>query len=97
MKIKFNTDELGTPTLFLGDNAFIEFLNDWSQFIGDWNWITFTFCDCHIEKDMFVGGWEFVIQILGLGLRFRLNDPESEGIKEMNRRIDEIDKSSEEK
>ena len=47
-------------------------------------------------KDIMCGGYEFEFVIFGLGFRIIINNPNSEGYKELERRIDEYKEDKEE-
>jgi hypothetical protein len=55
------------------DRLLIEFINDWAQFHGTWNWYTFTLINIEFENDVMCHGYEFYFVILGLGFRIRYN------------------------
>lgn len=78
--------------LHFGDNAFIQFVNEWPQFWGKYNWYDFTLIMIRFEKDLMLTGYEFEFVILGLGFRIRINDPDGEGYKEVMSRADDAKK-----
>ena len=55
------------------DRFLIEFINDWKQLTGKWNWYTFTFINIEFENDIMSHGYEFYFVVLGLGIRIRYN------------------------
>jgi hypothetical protein len=55
------------------DRLLIEFVNDWRQLVGSWNWYTFTLINIEFENDVMTHGYEFYFVILGLGIRIRYN------------------------
>ncbi len=55
------------------DNFFVNFINEWCQFAGEFNWYTFTFLELQFENEKMTGGAEFVFIVLGLGFRVRWN------------------------
>jgi len=57
------------------DRWIFEFINEWKQLIGSWNWYTFTFINIEIENDLFTHGVEFLFIVLGFGFRIRYNKP----------------------
>jgi len=54
-------------------NHFIEFINEWFQGWGKWNWYDFTLIEISFINDIMVPGYEFIFIILGLGFRLRIN------------------------
>jgi len=54
-------------------NSFIHPINQWEQFWGKWNWYDFTLIEISAENDISAPGYEFLIIILGLGFRLRIN------------------------
>lgn len=57
----------------LTKNSFIEIICEWSQIIGNYNWYSFTFFHLYFEDEVWTGGFEAELIILGVGLRFRWN------------------------
>lgn len=59
----------------LKERISIQFINEWKQFIPSdikWNWITFTFFDFEIERDIRFNQFSIIIIILGLGIRITI-------------------------
>lgn len=83
----------GYKYLELSKNAFVSFVNEWSQLFGKFNWINWTFINIAFEDDVMLGGFEFDFVILGLGFHFRWNHTETETMKEMKKQADDIFKS----
>ena len=59
--------------LSFGRDNFANFINEWEQIFGKWNWYSFHFVHIYFEKDCMVEGYEFEFIILGLGFRIRIN------------------------
>lgn len=73
----------------------LSYRNDWQQFDfwreAHWNWYTFTFFEFTIENDWRLGAWEFVLNILGLGITVRYcYNYYTPFWKELNSQTDEI-------
>ena len=87
------------PTIYFTDNVFVEFRNDWLQLTGDWNWydISIALIQFHIEKDNVFSGWDIDVRLIGFGLRLRWNTEPNENTKEILNRVEELEKSLEEK
>lgn len=70
-----------------------QLINEWQWFIPNnkrrLNWITFTFFDFEIERDIRFNQFSMVIIILGLGIRITINCGESEELKML---IDKVSK-----
>lgn len=81
--------ETRTTTIFKKEILF-NFINEWGQLIGKYNWITFTLINIEFENDIHLGGFEIMVIIFGLGFRVRINYKETEMLKELNKRIDSI-------
>ena len=94
MKLQRPTEYDPHYYLCFGNDAFIHIINDWEQLLGRWNWYTFHLIHIYLEKDEMCGGYEFEFVIFGLGFRLRINNPNSEGYKEMERRIKDYKKDS---
>jgi len=69
---------------------FIDWVEQWSQFIRHDNWNTFIFIQIEFEDDRMMGGVETTIILLGLGFRLRWNYKETEFSKEFDERLKEI-------
>ncbi len=57
-----------------------QFINEWSQLFGEWNWVTFTFINIEFENDKMTQGLELLFIVLGFGFRIRYNKPSSDAI-----------------
>lgn len=57
----------------LSKHWIIEGINEWRQLWGSWNWISCTFVQIYFEKDSMTHGYEFMVILLGLGIRIRYN------------------------
>lgn len=68
-----------------------EFIEEWSQFFEPCNWYTFHPFMFEVEDDRHLGGVECTFIILGIGFRARWNHTETDDIKEIIRRKNEID------
>lgn len=77
--------------------TFAEVQEDWSQITGGCNWYTFRFCLIEFEWDRSLGGVEFTIVILGLGIRVRHNYAETEHTRNLARMIENIKDTNGEK
>ena len=62
---------------------FIDWIEQWSQFIRHDNWNTFVFIQIEFEDDRCMGGVETTIILLGLGFRLRWNYKETDRLKEI--------------
>jgi len=86
--------KLGDSTMTYSEEKycgwFIDWIEHWSQFFSHHNWNTFTFIQIEFEDDRCMGGVETTIIFLGLGFRLRWNYKETELIKELNERLEEI-------
>jgi len=65
--------EHGSITWNITENTFVHTINEWSQFFGNYNWITFTAFELTFKNDISLPGFEVEFIVLGLGLRFRNN------------------------
>ena len=74
---------------------FIEFIEEWSQFVHDCNWYTFHPIQIEIEDERNMGGVEMTVIVLGLGFRARWNHTETEQVKDIVRQVGEIRDSME--
>jgi len=71
----------------------IDFVNEWKQLLGGYNWIIIHPLMFRFEKDKMFGGMEVELYILGFGLRvyWTWNKKMSESkLKEYNRIVDEV-------
>lgn len=75
--------------MFESNHWLVEFVNEWKQIIGKWNWYTFTFIEIYFENDKFTKGYEFQFMLLGLGVRIRYNTEDA--LKLFDEWGDEID------
>lgn len=69
---------------------FIEWIQEWSQMLGGCNWYTFHVCQIEFEWDKMMGGVEATVIIFGLGFRWRWNYEETDTMKEIKRRRDDV-------
>lgn len=69
---------------------FIEWIEEWSQFLGGCNWYTFHFCQIEFEDDRMMGAVEATFVIMGLGFRWRWNFRETETTQELQRRMEGV-------
>lgn len=67
------------------NDLFIESINDWAQLWGKWNWISFHFLHIYAENDIWTGGAEFELAVLGLGFRIRYNY--NDKLKKLEKRL----------
>ena len=58
----------------LRDRLVFQIHNDWKQIFGKYNWYSFHVCYIYLEKDEYIGGWEFWLVLLGIGFYFRINN-----------------------
>lgn len=72
-------------------SAFVEWIEDWSQLIQRCNWYTFNFFQFQFEWDRVLGAVEFTFILMGLGLRARWTYTETEELRELHRRVQEIE------
>lgn len=64
-------------------NWFIDWIEQWSQFIrDDDNWYTFTFAHIEFEDDRLMGGYEVTFILLGLGFRWRWNHTRTQAMQD---------------
>ena len=63
---------------------------EWSQVTGGCNWYTITPIHIEFEWDKSLGGVEFTVVLLGLGIRVRWNYTMTERMEEILRRSDEV-------
>ena len=69
---------------------FIDWIENWSQFIRHDNWNIFNFVQIEFEDDRCMGGIETTIMLLGVGFRLRWNYKETELSKEIDECLKEI-------
>ncbi len=69
---------------------FIDWVEQWSQFIRRDNWNTFNFIQVEFEDDRCMGGVETTIIFLGLGFRLRWNYKDTDLSKQLTENIREI-------
>ena len=69
---------------------FIDWIEQWSQFIRHDNWNTFNFIQIEFEDDRCMGGIETTIILLGLGFRLRWNYKETDRSKEIKGYMEDI-------
>ena len=51
----------------------IEFINEWEQLFGKWNWVDANLIKVCFMNDYTAPGYEFEFIIIGFGIRIRLN------------------------
>jgi hypothetical protein len=56
------------------DRFVVQGINEWAQFQGKWNWVSFTLIHINFEKDVWIGGYELTFVVLGLGVFLRFNN-----------------------
>lgn len=71
----------------------IDLTEDYSQFFDACHWYTYRVAHIEFERDVVLGGWEASIALLGLGIRVRWNHTETDALREVRRRMDEIKKT----
>lgn len=71
-------------------NWWIDFIEQYSQFLGGCNWYTFNPIFIEFEDDRSMGGVEFTFVILGLGFRWRWNYTETPKMKEIQQMMKDI-------
>ncbi len=74
-----------------GWEAFIELIEEWSQFTPGWNWRTFHPIMLEFEDDRMMGAVEGTVIFLGLGFRFRWNYRETEKTRELAAAVKDIE------
>ena len=77
----FQKDEFGIFYLLLGDNYYIQFINQWKQFVnfGRYNWINFSIIHLEFEYEkMFWNNFNANISLLGLSLYIQYAVPTQE-------------------
>jgi len=77
----------------MNKEVLFQWQNDWVQFRGKWNWITFRVLQLEVEKDMQIMGWTLTFVVLGVGFHVRYNTGEdtvfSVGLDEQMKDIEE--------
>lgn len=76
---------------------FVDWIEEWSQFVRRDNWYTFHPVHLEFEDDRCLGGLEFTIIVLGLGVRVRWNRKETVLSKKLRSQVDEFLKERDEK
>jgi len=71
-------------------NWFLEFIEEYSQFLGGCNWYTFHPVFIEFEDDRRMGGVEFTFVVLGLGFRWRWNYTETPATKRIKKAMRDI-------
>lgn len=66
---------------------FVEWIEQWSQFVSGCNWYTFHPIKLEIEDDRIMGGVEATVIVLGLGLRVRWNYVEPRHVTRIKRLV----------
>ncbi len=74
--------------------VFVEWIEEYSQFWQRCNWYTFHVIELELENDEVMGGVEFTVIVLGLGLRVRWNHTETEAAADIKRQVGEITEDS---
>lgn len=64
-------------------NWLFEFIQEYTQFLEDYNWYTFHLAQIEFENDEIMGGYEVTVILFGLGFRVRWNHTETETIREL--------------
>jgi len=71
------------------NKIFIDYINEWNQIWGSWNWITITIINVSFEDDISLGGYEFTFILLGLGFYVRIYHTETPLMKKILKRAEE--------
>lgn len=74
------------------EGFFIEWIEQWSQFVQRCNWYTFHPIKIEIEDERNMGGVECTVIVMGLGFRARWNYRRTEKVDELARQVAEIQK-----
>ncbi len=69
---------------------FVEWIEEWSQFLGGCNWYTFNLIKIEFEDERIMGGVETTWIILGLGIRVRWNYTITEDVSLIKEHLEEI-------
>ena len=69
-------------------------INQWSFLLEAQNWIDFHFIELYIEKDGVLEAYEFIVVLLGIGFRIRLNT--ATGVEQMDYWMKQVMKEREE-
>lgn len=69
---------------------FIDWIEQWSQFVRHDNWNTFNFIQIEFEDDRCMGAVETTIIFLGLGFQLRWNYKDTDLSKQLTENIREI-------
>ena len=69
---------------------FVEWIEQWSQIIQGCNWRTFHAINIEFEDDRMMGGVETTWVLLGLGFRVRWNYAETERVRLIKNRVEDI-------
>lgn len=77
------------------EGFFIEWIEQWSQFVQSCNWYTFNPLTIEIEDERNMGGFEVTVIVLGLGFRARWNYAETDTVKDIKGTIARIDAGEE--
>ena len=67
-----------------------QFINQYSQLRGSWNWINFNIITLEFENDISFGGYDITFIILGLGFYFSINWRETEMTDSLRKMMKEI-------
>lgn len=71
---------------------FVEWIEEWSQLWQGCNWYTFHPIMLELEDDKIMGGAEFTLIVLGLGLRVRWNHTVTKVVADMKQQVDTLTK-----
>lgn len=69
---------------------FVDWIEEWSQFLGGCNWYTFHPVLIEIEDDRIMGGIEATVIVLGLGARVRWNHTKTLQVASIERQVAEL-------
>lgn len=69
---------------------FVEWIEEWSQFLGGHNWYTFHPIHIKFEDDRMMGGVEAKVIVLGLGFRARWNYTVTKQTAELIQSVEDI-------
>lgn len=81
--------------LFTKEGWAFESQNDWWNPFKKYNWYTLRLCHIEIENDAIFGAYECTIVLLGLGGRIRYTHTETEYAKDLEKRVEEMEKKIE--
>ena len=69
---------------------YFHFTEQWSALFQKCNWYDFTVIKLHVENDVIMGGIEFELFLLGLGIRVRYNHTRTPMVDELTKRMNEV-------